>query len=103
MKRSVYIIKNVENEHIKIGIGFNASKRLKQLQTGSSSKLELVYEREVEYASRVEKALHSIYSIFRVHGEWFQIPDLNVKEFDSRITLYENNFIILNENENPFI
>ena len=103
MKRSIYLILNEETGHIKIGIGKNPEKRVKQLQTGSSAKLTILYQREVEYASKIERNLHEDYKFYRLEGEWFEMPILSFSEIDDKITLYENNFKTLNEQNNPFI
>jgi len=103
MKRSIYLILNEETGHIKIGIGKSPEKRIKQLQTGSSVKLKLLYQREVEHASKVERNLHFLYSMYRLEGEWFDIPNISFKEIDDKITIYENNYKLLSQLENPFI
>jgi len=103
MTRSIYLILNEDNDHIKIGISKNATKRVKQLQTGSSSKLTLLYEREVEHASKVERNLHQYYKDYRVHGEWFELPDDIYTAIDNKIGVYETMFKTLVSHNNPFV
>lgn len=102
MKRYIYLILNEDNGHIKVGIGKNPSKRVKQLQTGSSAKLTVIYKRLVEKASVIEKNIHADYHLFRISGEWFDIPNLSIDKIDKSITLYENNVKCLEDLENPF-
>lgn len=103
MRRCIYLIENEDNKHIKIGIGKNPKQRIKQLQTGSSAKLKLLYQREVEFASKVESMLHIDYLDYRVHGEWFSLEGFDFQDIDNKITLYEKNFIALKSGNNPFI
>ena len=101
MRRFIYLIRNDDTKALKIGIGINPSKRIKQLQTGSSAKLTLIYEREINYASKVERNLHIDYKDYRLEGEWFDLPIISVKEIDDKVTMYENAFSSLQEN--PFL
>lgn len=64
----VYWILNDDLNMVKVGVSTNPKSRLSQLQTGNSSKLTLVgVSDEVD-----EKALHELYSPFRVNMEWFE-------------------------------
>lgn len=101
MRRSIYLIVNEDTGHVKIGIGKNPANRLQQLQTGNSAKLILAYSREIYHASKVERNLHSFYQEHRLTGEWFDLPIDIFPEIDKKITLYESNFIALQDS--PFI
>ena len=103
MRRYIYLIKNEDSEQVKVGIGKKPETRLKQLQTGSSGKLTLLYKREVEFASVVERNLHNFYSEQRGSGEWFDLYGVNIEDIDNQITLYEKNIIALKESDNPFV
>ena len=67
-----FIIKIDSNkkEFIKIGYSQNSEKRLKQLQTGSSERLSIYCEIEVD--KKLEKKLHKVWWKNRVRddGEW---------------------------------
>jgi hypothetical protein len=66
----IYIIKN-KNNQIKIGYSKNPFKRLKQLQTANSEKLELL---AFFYANKViEKRLHKMFYFDKKMGEWFNL------------------------------
>ena len=101
MKRSIYLILNEDNGHIKVGISKNPKSRLKQLQTGSSAKLTILYQRVVEHASKIESNLHHDYQFQKVNLEWFDLSESIIDEIDRKITKYESNFILL-EKENYF-
>lgn len=67
----VYAIKESDSGNIKIGISRDPKRRLKQLQTGNSSKLELVAYAEAKNKYSDESFAHSINSDNHVRGEWF--------------------------------
>ena len=59
----------------KFGYSKDPSRRLRSLQTGSSSQLELVHSVLVEgdvCVKHLEKTLHREYAYRRVRGEWFR-------------------------------
>lgn len=99
----VYLIRNSEG-HYKIGrTKLTTTKRIKQLQTGSSSEIELVTECEVENSSKVESTLHNRYRAFNVSGEWFALPLEEVKKFKNIVSQIDSSFKLLRESGNPFI
>lgn len=66
---AVYFIRS--GNFIKIGKANNPHGRLRQLQTGSPRKLELVSV--VPGGRNEEKRLHAKYSHLRANGEWFHL------------------------------
>ena len=70
----IYLIENLETGQIKIGRSINPHKRVKQLQTGSCHKLNLVRIYDVESDLSVERRLHSMLWESRKRGEWFDFP-----------------------------
>lgn len=73
----VYFILNKNDNTVKIGYTKNNPiKRLKQLQTGSSNNLELLYYFNVDSIA-TEKYLHRYFDFDRVrdNGEWFNYSD----------------------------
>ena len=69
----VYFIECGTSDRIKIGWALDPPKRLKQLQTGASTKLKLL----AAFPGTVkdEKMLHWIYADRHWHGEWFRPDD----------------------------
>lgn len=67
----VYFILDRELDRVKIGYTRkDPNKRLKQLQTGSSSKLELLYYVEAN-GFNTERHLHRLFDADRCCGEFF--------------------------------
>lgn len=76
-RQYIYVIKNPENDRIKIGVSNNVEKRLNTLETGAGTKLDLVYKSVVcSNAFDVENTVHKYFSEHRVFGEWFDV-DVN--------------------------
>ena len=98
LRQYVYIIKNPENDRIKIGVAQNVDKRIKQLETGAGTELELVYKSIVmSNAYEVEKILHKYFEEYRVHGEWFEVNYYKV------IDVLENQRIVLKSEFNKIL
>lgn len=87
-----YLIRAKETDFCKIGVAVDIDKRLRQLQQANPHKLELlhVWKREVycipgvfpqpdKRFLRLEKALHDFVSSKRIHGEWFQLSNVEVE------------------------
>ena len=97
----VYLIRNLENNTYKIGITKNdPKKRVKQLQTGCSSPLDLLYTYETKYPYRLEKMLHTKFMLCKVEGEWYKLPKEDVTYFLNTCNNLQNTLnVLLN---NPF-
>jgi hypothetical protein len=67
----VYYIMEVDTGNVKIGVSKNPESRLKQLQTGNSSRLELIKTEQYQDAHAEEKRLHFANSDKHIQGEWF--------------------------------
>lgn len=94
----VYLIKDSGNDTFKIGRTKDINKRLKTLQTGNSTELEIIFNYKTEYASRLESMLHKRFAHYRVNNEWFKLPDDIVKHFHYYCTELNNIIISLKDN-----
>jgi hypothetical protein len=73
----VYIIRAKGTNLYKIGITDRAiGDRLKELQTGSPQKLELVDSLSTENCAHIERYLHQKWDAHRQRGEWFEFKDI---------------------------
>ncbi|QNJ56138.1 G-I-Y Y-I-G endonuclease [Mycobacterium phage Heath] len=68
----VYFIAD-ELGHVKIGTSKAPLARLEELQAGNPTRLRLV--QSFPGGHDVELELHRHYATYRMHGEWFKIPD----------------------------
>lgn len=95
----VYLIEDCNNNCYKIGVTKGEpEKRLKKLQTGNPSKLELRYLYECEYPYRLESMLHSHYKSYNELNEWFSLENPN----DFLNKCVELNNVINSLKDNPF-
>ena len=67
---TIYFIEAIGQDRIKIGKTRDPKNRLRQLQTGSASKLQLLGV-IVDKANR-ESELHALFAEDRIQGEWFR-------------------------------
>lgn len=74
----IYAIREQDTGHIKLGISRDPSARLAQLQTGNSSKLQLVAVRPAVSRFADERAVHADAEAHRLRGEWFTASALSV-------------------------
>lgn len=92
----VYLIKNELTNHYKIGVAVDIQSRLKNLQSGSSSKLSVVKAVKSTQAYALERELHIKFKHRRLEGEWFNLSETDLLEFDSFIqrmdTINSSNF-----------
>lgn len=92
------------DEKYKIGISTkNPEKRVKQLQTGSSDKIDLLRQYKSPFYKKIENFLHRKYNLYKCEGgsEWFKLPDEEALKFLDECKKIEKIFKSLNDN--PFI
>lgn len=90
----IYLI--TDGSFFKIGrTNKDAVKRLKELQTGNSSKLELLQSVAVCNPSQVESTLHRRYSYCQHINEWFDLTPQDVELFKENCLALDANFELL--------
>ena len=100
---SIYLIKSTGDSHYKIGVSKNPKNRVKQLQTGNSSPIELVCEYETKRAYKIEKILHRRFSYAHKNGEWYDLSVMEESNFLDECAKIDNNITILENAGNEFI
>ena len=76
--KSLYVVSG--GDKCKIGISENVQQRVKQLQAHSPKEISVDSYSLVANAGDVEEYLHSKYSEYNTHGEWFDLPPDEKKE-----------------------
>lgn len=99
----IYLIKSLNEGVYKIGVSKNPNKRLKEVQTGNPSPVEILHLYETENAYKVEKSLHNRYSHLNTHGEWFELSINEELSFMETCSKIEEGIITLKKLGNPFI
>ena len=99
----VYLIGEVgNNTNYKIGStrAKNVNKRLKQLQTGSSSELYIKESFETEHPFKLEKMLHNHFKEKNIIGEWFELSEDDTDAFKN--ICEDKTKVIESLKDNPF-
>lgn len=98
----VYLIESYNTQFYKIGVSKNhPNKRVKQLATGNADELRLITYYQTENYRKLEKWLHRKFDALRLEGEWFNLTDEDIINFND-ICNQADNTIKLLINENPF-
>lgn len=94
-KDFVYVVQEENSNHFKIGWSTNPEvekTRLRQMQTGNSTKLVLRGYFEVA-GKNTEKVIHGYLSEFNLRGEWFLLNENQVKNILSLEWRLQNNIL----------
>lgn len=71
--KSVYAMTSGKTGLVKVGLSADVQQRRLGLKTKQTGRLAIVYSREVDDASAVERAAHLLLADKRAHGEWFSV------------------------------
>ena len=106
----IYLIKeNIDEELIipayKIGYSKHILKRKKELDTANSNELIIIYEykSKTKNAKQLETALHNYFKSKHKKQEWFNLDENDIKDFLNICKKIDNNLILLEQYQNPFI
>lgn len=98
-KGFVYLIFDPCSELYKIGVTKNICKnRLKQLQTGNATVLELKNYHESSFPYRVESMVHASLKPKKVLNEWYRLSATDAANFNKMCEHAEKTIDILKEN-----
>lgn len=103
----VYLLLSVDvmgNEVYKVGVTKNATtKRISQLSTGNSDKIQLIKEYKSENYKKVEKMMHVKYAPYKTdaNNEWFYLEAEHVISFLDECKKADETISFLLKN-NPF-
>lgn len=93
LRQFVYVIGDPIKNIFKIGVAQDVQKRLKQLQTGNSTELEILWVSCVcSNAYQIENIAHNYFKDKKILNEWFLIPINEIVYF-----LEKQNFILKSE------
>jgi len=98
---TVYLMFDEENEVCKIGAtNGRVEKRLRELQTGNSSKIHVMDIFETPNPFKIENFLHIHYRTQHKRGEWFYLTQDDMDKFQEKCKLATE--IINSLEDNPF-
>lgn len=85
-KKYIYVLGNEDS--FKIGVSTNPNIRIKQLQTGCSSPLTVLWTMERADAYKLEKHLHRKFQKHKRVGEWFDKSKITLDQIKSESYMY---------------
>ena len=90
------------NEEGKYKVGFTSREtddRIKELQTGSHSKMHVVQEYESINARQIETIMHRFLKSKRISGEWFELTNEEALNFTDKCKQIDFNLKYLEDNK----
>lgn len=100
----VYLIENTFDGKYKIGYTEGTvEERRKQLSTGSSQPLAIVFTFKTKYPHKLESYLHRAFKHKHHIGEWFSLEPEQLSSFIPMCERMENSYDFLLEQKNYFI
>lgn len=87
---NVYLIHQTNSKLYKIGVSKHVRKRLKENQTGNGNELEIIATVPSEIPYKVESLIHRRWQTKRRVGEWFELTEEDVNEFETFCREIEN-------------
>ena len=84
----LYVLYGEGTPYIKIGSGENVAARIASLQTGCPHKLRLLFSVFCDDARGLETLMHDYFAEYRMHGDWFQLPEDTPRNLDLLAFLY---------------
>ena len=95
----IYFIYDFQTKKTKIGkTSKHPAYRLKELQTGNGTKLELLHFYESDQMSEEESNLHNRYAQYRTIGEWFELPLPLLLEITHSASDEQNSALVVTKN-----
>lgn len=95
----IYFIYDFQTKQTKIGrTSKHPAYRLKELQTGNGTQLELIHFYESDRMSEEESNLHNRYAQYRTIGEWFELSLPLLVELTHSVTNKQNSSLVITEN-----
>lgn len=100
--KGVYLIRNLDNKTLKIGITDNLPRRYKEIIKtfnfcGSAPKLQIECYIEYIHNEELEKFLHKELQEFNYQNEWFSIDNIDIVL--QKLSLFEYEKVIIKDNK----
>jgi hypothetical protein len=98
---SIYLISSKYENQTFYKIGWtkrSPEKRLKELKTGNSQDLKIEKVFKSKFGPKIERNLHRRFSSKRKNGEWFELDEDEVSQFENLCKEQNDMFQILIEN-----
>ncbi len=97
---NVYLISSEINNQKLYKIGYTrreVSARIKEFKTGNASEFEILNIFNSKWGTKIEKNLHKHFERCRIDGEWFNLNENQIRDFERICEISHNNFEILDK------
>lgn len=101
----VYLVSSEINNKKLYKIGYTRREiqdRIREFKTGNASNFEVVSYFESKWGTKIEKNLHKHFMKHKVDGEWFDLSDGEISDFNRICKLTHDNLELL-EKYNTYI
>lgn len=77
--------------------------RIREFKTGNASDFSVVESYKSEWGSKIEALLHKKYLKYKVSGEWFNLPEDEVKNFYLSCDIIHYNLDLISKNNTYYL
>jgi hypothetical protein len=77
--------------------------RIKEFKTGNASDIYIVDSFQSEWGTKIEAQLHRIYKSKKIGGEWFDLDDDEIKNFQQNCQRIHNNLTLISKENTYFL
>jgi len=101
----IYLIENrIGNEiNHKIGYTKNLKKRLRELSVGNPGELNIIKYHKTDIGVKIETIVHRFLKTNKIKGEWFNLNNEIIDNFNKICEDIEKNYKILYDNNNYYV
>jgi len=94
---TIYLLKDSIG-YYKIGFTKNLNNRIKQLETGCSGNLEIIYEFKTNHKRKLETSLHNLFKHKHINREFYDLSLEDEEQFKKMCESLELVFAFLQNN-----
>ena len=102
----VYLVSAEINGEFLYKIGWTKrtpEQRIKEFKTGNASNFSVVESYKSEWGSKIEALLHKKYLKYKVSGEWFNLPENEIKNFLSICNRIHDNLELISKDNTYYL
>ena len=102
---NVYLISSSLEGDICYKIGYtkrNPNQRIREMNTGNASELEVVESFQSKWGTQIEAKLHRVFQEKKISGEWFRLTAYDISQFKKLCEQSHQSFELLSKDNSWF-